>query len=930
MPDELNILILEDEPVDATLAVQALSKAGLVFSFQRVAARNTFIAALEEFRPNLILADYRLPAFDGLAALAIVRERAPDVPFIFVSGNMGEEFAIETLRQGAADYVLKGYLSKLVPAVNRALRNAEERRRRKQAGEALRDSERRYKQLLDSVTDYIYTVQVEDGHPVATIHGPGCAAVLGYAPEDYATDPGLWSRMVYEPDRAAVMEQAARVLVGEAVPPLEHRILHRNGTRRWVRNTCVARYDQQRRMIAYDGLIVDITERKRSEETLQRVNRELRAISNCNQALVRADDEQTLLDAICRNVCEEAGYRMAWVGYVENDDAKSIRPVAWAGEDAGYLEQAKLTWSDRNERGQGPAGKAVRSGEITYAQDFATDPILSPWRENALQRGYRSAIALPLKDESARVFGVLLIYSTEINAFTPNEIRLLKELSDDLAFGIVALRNRAERKAAELRLQASERHYRTLAENHPDVIVRHDTACRHIYANASTLRVTGQPIASLLGKTICELPMPGNPETLRPLHDSVCNAVASKMPDELEFLWPDGKVFEVRHVPELDEDGAVASVLGIARDISERKRMESLLLQREYDFRSLAENSPDFIVRYDRDCRRTYVNAAFERETGIPVNTALNCMPGTLWRSSISVADYLDRLRQVMATGEPLELVLAWDRPNENAVAHHALHIVAERSPDGSVKGALAIGRNITSLVEAELRLDESNKQLRDLATRRETAREEERRRIARELHDELGQQLSVLRIGVNLLDFQFGKDLPGLSARTTNLRNLVDKTILVTRNVSSALRPAVLDMGIVPALEWLTDEFSRHSGIACDLKLPQNDVHMHEEHAIAVFRIAQESLTNALRHARAERVDIVFACEADVYVLDIRDHGIGFEVDAPRKPQSFGLVGIRERALATGGEVVISSAPGCGTTVRLRLPVVQGNEDES
>ena len=154
----------------------------------------------------------------------------------------------------------------------------------------------------------------------------------------------------------------------------------------------------------------DVTERKRAEEALRRLNRELRALSNCNQTLLRATDEQSLLQEICRIVCEEAGYRMAWVSYAEHDEAKSVRPVAWAGVEGGYLASVGLTWADR-ESGRGPTGTAIRSGKTCCIQDFATDPRLAPWREGLSQRGFRSAIGLPLKDEQANAFGCLYPYS---------------------------------------------------------------------------------------------------------------------------------------------------------------------------------------------------------------------------------------------------------------------------------------------------------------------------------------------------------------------------------------------------------------------------------------------------------------------------------------------------------------------------------------
>ena len=192
----------------------------------------------------------------------------------------------------------------------------------------------------------------------------------------------------------------------------------------------------------------ELAQRKIVEEKLHRLNRELRAISNCNQVLVRSRSEQNLLNDICRIICDEAGYRMAWVGFAENDEAKTIRPVAWAGVEDGYLEKALLTWADM-ERGNGPGGIAIRSKNSACIQDFATDPKAVPWRDMALQRGYRSCIAFPLIDENGNAFGVLIIYSSESNTFTAEETGLMGEVSDDLAFGIMSLRARSELEQAE-------------------------------------------------------------------------------------------------------------------------------------------------------------------------------------------------------------------------------------------------------------------------------------------------------------------------------------------------------------------------------------------------------------------------------------------------------------------------------------------------
>jgi diguanylate cyclase (GGDEF)-like protein/PAS domain S-box-containing protein len=197
------------------------------------------------------------------------------------------------------------------------------------------------------------------------------------------------------------------------------------------------------------------------EFSVTRLNRELRAVSRCLQTLLRSESEPALLSAICRIVCEEVGYRMAWVGYCENDERKSVRAVAWGGTEAGYLAQSGISWAD-TERGRGPAGTAARTGRTSYVQDFAVDPQAAPWREMALERGYRAGIALPLRDEHQRPFGILAIYSTQPDSFTTDEVRLLEDIAGNLAFGITGLRARAVNKRLEQEHQSALRFFSSM------------------------------------------------------------------------------------------------------------------------------------------------------------------------------------------------------------------------------------------------------------------------------------------------------------------------------------------------------------------------------------------------------------------------------------------------------------------------------------
>ena len=240
---------------------------------------------------------------------------------------------------------------------------------------------------------------------------------------------------------------------------LELRRQRRDGSLIDIRLSTASLYDGAGAMTGIMGIIEDITEPKRMAETLRQVSRALKAITECHQALIRATDEMELLNEVCRIIVEVGGYRMAWVGYAEDDAHKSVRPVAQTGFDEGYVEQLNLTWADK-ERGRGPVGTAIRLGQPVVVRDTLTDRNFDPWREAARQRNFRSVLGLPLIGVAP--FGALSIYATEPNAFDDEEINLLLGLANDLAYGIMALRGRAEQRRAEEALKESEQELRQL------------------------------------------------------------------------------------------------------------------------------------------------------------------------------------------------------------------------------------------------------------------------------------------------------------------------------------------------------------------------------------------------------------------------------------------------------------------------------------
>jgi PAS domain S-box-containing protein len=477
-------------------------------------------------------------------------------------------------------------------------------------------------------------------------------------------------------------------------------------------------------------------------------------------------------------------------------------------------------------------------------------------------------------------------------------------------------------KQAKEDLHASQQMLRTILDNVHVRIFWKDRESRYLGANQLFLRDAGlENEGQLIGRTDFEL-FPGQAELFRADDRSVMETKIPKLDFEEPLVTSEGRPVSLltSKVPLYGPSGSVTGVLGVYVDITEQKRMTKLLQASELEFRTLADNSPNIILRYDLDCRLIYANSAYERETGIPADDAMYLTPETHWQATMLVAEYKRRLRRAMETAEPAEILLEWER-DDVRMTSYAFDVVPERSAGGEVEGVLAIGHNVTALKETEQRLEESYEQLRELTTRREEAREEERKRVARDIHDELGQLLTALRMDVSLLRIRFGQDNPQLAGQVQNIMERVDATIQVVRNVAAKLRPAVLDMGIVSAMEWQAGEFTRRSGVRCGLRIEEDEVYLDEERATALFRIVQESLTNIARHAQAENVDISLRREGGDYLLEVRDDGRGFD-PAGLKKKTFGVMGMRERVLMLQGDMEIDSSPGGGTRIAVRIPV--------
>ncbi len=336
------------------------------------------------------------------------------------------------------------------------------------------------------------------------------------------------------------------------------------------------------------------------QKAIQRTNRSLRTLSECNQAIVRVKSEQDLMREICRAIVELGGYRLAWVGFAEHDDEKKVRPVAQCGFEDGYLEKAGITWSE-GERGRGPTGTAIRTGRPSIARFILTDPNLEPWREQAVRRGFASSIALPLTTPR-QTLGAMNIYAAEPDSFDEGEVKLLTELADDLSYAITSIRTRNERNQAIEAMLASEERYHNLFEKmnegfalfeieHGD---RGDAAgYRFLEANPAFKELTQLEGDQVLGKSLSEVFPEIAPRLVETYGDVGLKG------DELRFdIYEQGldRYYEVNAFS--PAEGQVATLL---TDITERKRAARSLKASEERFRNIVQTAADAIILTDGD-----------------------------------------------------------------------------------------------------------------------------------------------------------------------------------------------------------------------------------------------------------------------------------------------------------------------------------------
>ncbi|MCX7867836.1 MAG: PAS domain S-box protein [Limisphaera sp.] len=589
MEAPLRILHLEDDVDYAALVAAWLKEAGISAEITAVQDLESFQQALERNEFDLILSDYHLPRCTGLDALAVARTACPDTPFVLASGTAGEAAAIESLRQGATDYVLKQWTDRLVPTIRRALHQAQERKRLRRLQEEVERRERVLRALTENVLDLVVLL---DGHGRIAYASPSAELVLGYPHEGLAGQD--WFEFVHPEDVGPL--RACFEAAKHAETPTcrtEFRMCHRNG--QWRLLEAVVRNRIEEPDLA--GLVMtcrDITERKEAElqaATLARLGGQLNAAPSFLEA--------------ARAIARAASDLLAWDAFVlALWDAKSQRLSTVLAVDTVRGQRVEIP---PDPAPQSPSPLALRVLEEGPLLLLREPPLTHPTDTHMfgdVDRPSASLLWAPIR-HAGQVEGLLSVQSYRFAAYQQSHLRILVSLADHCSGALARLR-------AEQALRRAERRYRGLFENSPDAILVLDMEGRVRDANAAAGQLAGAPVASLLGRSWLEFVPPEERPALRMAWQQ---ENGGRPPDHAEGHWlrVDGRSVPVELLARPVDHAGEPSILLHVRDVSARKQAESALRESERLFFSVWENSVDGMRLTDGAGRIVAVNEAFCR-----------------------------------------------------------------------------------------------------------------------------------------------------------------------------------------------------------------------------------------------------------------------------------------------------------------------------
>ena len=753
---------------------------------------------------------------------------------------------------------------------------------------------------------------------------------------------------------AGIVEHLKRVLAEGTRQLMEFQFyVPQTGRSVWLSYTTSPLRDGQGEITSVTSIVNDITERKRVEERIAQLVRAQAILAGIDRAIVHIPDRQKLLDEVCRVAVEKGGFKLAWVGMVAPDG--SVQPVAQAGT-TGYLDGIRVLTADEPE-GRGPSGTAIRENRPVVAEEADRDPRLIPWRERLRRFGLRYLAAFPIQI-AGKVAGSLQVYAPQAHFFDADEVGLLTQVSDDISFALTAIAGLAARQQAEERIAQLNRAQAVMAGiaraivHIPDAQKLMDEVCRvAVETGGFKLAWVGmvapdgvvQPVAKAgvieylnSGRVVTQDVPEGRGPTGRairenrpvvveeadrdplmaPWHEHLRKfgmryiaafpiRIAAKVAGSFQVYAPRSHFFDENEVGLLTQvSDDISFALTAISDLAARKQAEAALRRSEHNLASFFNQSPIGLVWLSASGAILRANQAQLDLLGFAAEDYVGHSFTEFCEEPSQGRELLERL----AAQKMVRNFRMARRCKDGAIRHVLVDAVTFQADAASVWSdqqfhcsALFV-RDITDRVKLEGEVLQAS--------------EQESQRIARDLHDGLGQLLAAaMHLTSTLRKDLAAKSLPEVR-QLGRIQDVLSRSIVHTRDLARGLHPVEPEPnGLMAALQALAAQTEKLFHVACHFNRRQAVLIKDNTVATHLFRIAQEAVTNAIKHGKPKRIQISLTSAPERLTLAVKDDGAG--VPAPqRKSSGMGFRIMRYRAGMIGGSLAIrKKAPG-GTAI--------------
>jgi len=970
-PNQLNILLIEDNPGDAFLVEEYLRNSeSVIHEIHWAAGWNEAVEILRLQPISVIVLDLNLAGTKGLETFAKFEKIAFELPIVVLSGYQEKDIALETMKRGAQDYLVKGSFNETL--LGKAINYAVERH-----GfiKNLWQKEEEYKYLFENNPNPLLTWDVS----TLRFMMANKAAVDFYG----------WSTKEFIKRKVTDLFDPEELIL--TFEPLVDRLQ----TATYINNKKQVKGGNQNCVVdlvlkdaVLNGvqsrimLVNDITERQLANEKLVQSEQQLRKLAvNYPNGIIAIIDKNMIfhfvdgLELHKRGLAPESLIGTCYTDFLDEANKKrfteNMEVVFNGGQSVFYEErgtESSLISASGLSNSEGEIIRAILVSQNITGNILAKKEIV--FQANILNNVNEAIVVKDIhgkviywNEGAHRLFGytfdqvvgkahdeLLNHISADINFNTMVEIIALKgkyrfdfhvERADGISivvettqsfmndekgkpyFIIGISHDITDRVEAEKILKESEANLKAIFQSTSQsfLLMNTDTRIVAFNENAAKAILAFYHKQVKKGDLFKEFVLPDRHQKFDSHFKEVLNRKIVNFEEKFNFPGKDDVYLEVTYSPVL-KDEKVIGIIMCAEDTTQRFLSKETILKSEQKYRELVETSIDMIWTVDKKGTVIFVNNAAIDILGWEPDEIVG-------RSFIEFVGPDDKERvyqtimDVMKTTDRYSNYESSILRKNGTVANVITHAVVNHDNITGEAWLTGTSRDITERVYAEKLLNQKNEQLQLLSSYLQTIREEERKHIAREIHDELGQQLTGLKMDLAWMNRKSVEKNSDLSDKLADMLKLVDETIKTIRKISSDLRPGILDdLGLIPAVEWQCHEFEKRTKIKCNFLNRVPDALIDKEASTGVFRILQESLTNIARHSDATEVKVEFDQKLDQFLLLINDNGKGFEQDKILIKQTLGLVGMRERAGMLNGSLTILSTPNKGTQVSLLFPV--------